>query len=174
MTTATVLLRASLVSAIFSVGASGALAPADDQDRNDHPDRFYTNTPLASDGAVPANFTDPHLHNGWGVAFNPQGFAWVNAADGNVSVLYDGNGQPSPQPNRLIVAVPGPNATPGNPTGIVFSGGADFVVSKGGVSGPARFIFATEQGNLAGWAPNVDLTNAVFIPTGADRKGTRL
>ena len=48
----------------------------------------------------------------------------------------------------------------------MFSGGADFVVTKGGVAGPARFIFATEQGNLAGWAPNVDLTHAVFVPKG--------
>jgi uncharacterized protein (TIGR03118 family) len=168
MTTASVLLRASLVSAIFSVAASVAVAHDDDNDRNDRPDRFYTNTPLVSDGAVPANFTDPHLRNGWGVAFNPQGFSWVNSADGNVAVLYDGNGQPSPQPNRLIVEVPGPNATPGNPTGIVFSGGMDFVVTQGGLSGPARFIFATEQGNLAGWAPNVDATHAVFVPKGAN------
>jgi uncharacterized protein (TIGR03118 family) len=49
----------------------------------------------------------------------------------------------------------------------VYSGGMDFVVTKGGVSGPARFIFATEQGNLAGWAPNVDATHAVFVPKGA-------
>jgi uncharacterized protein (TIGR03118 family) len=159
MTTASVLLRASLVSAICSVAASGALARDDD-----HPDRFYTNTPLVSDGAVQANFTDPHLHNAWGVAFNPQAFVWVNAADGNVAVLFDGSGQPSPQPTPLVVEVPGPNATPGNPTGIVFAGGVDFVVTKGGLSGPARFIFATEQGNLAGWAPNVDVTHAVFIP----------
>ncbi|HJY39718.1 MAG TPA: TIGR03118 family protein [Steroidobacteraceae bacterium] len=164
MTTASVLLRASLVSAILSVAAAGALA----DDRHDHddnrPDEFYRNTPLVSNGAVPANFTDPHLINGWGVAFNPQGFVWVNSADGNVAVLYDGNGQPSPQPTRLIVEVPGPDGTPGNPTGIVFSAGTDFVVTKGGVSGPARFIFATEQGNLAGWAPNVDATHAVFVP----------
>lgn len=164
MTTASVLLRVSLLSAILGVTATSALA----DDRHDHddnrPDQFYRNTPLVSNGAVPANFTDRHLINGWGVAFNPQGFAWVNAADGHVAVLYDGTGQPSPQPTRLIVAVPGPDGTPGNPTGIVFSGGADFVVTKGGVSGPARFIFATEQGNLAGWAPNVDATHAVFVP----------
>ena len=64
----------------------------------------------------------------------------------------------------LVVEIPGPDGTPGNPTGIVFSGGNDFAVTKGGVTGFARFIFATEQGNLAGWAPNVDVTHAVFVP----------
>lgn len=155
MNTASVLLRASLASAILSFAAAGASA-----------EQFYRNTPLVSNGGLHARVLDTNLVNAWGIAFNPTGFAWVNSADGNVSVLYDGNGQPSPQPQRLIVAVPGPDASPGNPTGIVFSGGTDFVVTKGGVSGPARFIFATEQGNLAGWAPNVDVTHAVFVPKG--------
>jgi uncharacterized protein (TIGR03118 family) len=164
MTTASVLLRASLVSAILGVAAAGALA----DDRHDHddnrPDQFYRNTPLVSNGAVRANFTDPNLRNGWGVAFNPQGFVWVADQVTGVSTLYDGTGQPSPQPTPLIVQVPGPDNSKGAPTGIVFSAGTDFVVSKGGVSGPARFIFATLQGNLAGWAPNVDATHAVFVP----------
>jgi len=167
MTTASVSLRVLLASAALIVANTMAVAHDDDQEdnhRGDRPDQFYTNKRLVSNGAFPANFTDPHLKNAWGVAFNPQAFVWVADADGNVSTLYDGTGQPSPQPTPLVVAIPGPDGTPGNPTGIVFSGGADFVVTKGGVSGPARFIFATEQGNLAGWAPNVDATHAVFVP----------
>jgi uncharacterized protein (TIGR03118 family) len=156
MNTASVLLRALLATATLSLVAAGAA----------HAEQFYRNRPLVSNGDLGARVLDTHLINGWGVAFNPQGFVWVNSADGNVSVLYDGNGTPSPTPQRLIVAVPGPDGSKGNPTGIVFSGGADFVVTKGGVSGPARFIFVTEQGNLAGWAPNVDATNAVFVPKG--------
>jgi uncharacterized protein (TIGR03118 family) len=167
MTTASVSLRLLLASVTLTVASAIAVAQDDaqgDNHRGDRPDQFYTNKRLVSNGAFPANFTDPHLKNAWGVAFNPQGFVWVADADGNVSTLYDGTGQPSPQPTPLVVAVPGPDDSPGNPTGIVFSGGADFVVTKGGVSGPARFIFATEQGNLAGWAPNVDATHAVFVP----------
>jgi uncharacterized protein (TIGR03118 family) len=167
MTTASVSLRLLLASVTLTVASAMAVAQDDaqgDNHRGDRPDQFYTNKRLVSNGAFPANFTDPHLKNAWGVAFNPQGFVWVADADGNVSTLYDGTGQPSPQPTPLVVAVPGPDDSPGNPTGIVFSGGADFVVTKGGVSGPARFIFATEQGNLAGWAPNVDATHAVFVP----------
>jgi uncharacterized protein (TIGR03118 family) len=172
MTTASVSLRVLLASVTMTVAAAMAVAHEDDQDNNhrgDRPDQFYTNQRLVSNGAFPANFTDPHLKNAWGVAFNPQAFVWVADADGHVSTLYDGTGQPSPPPptpQPLVVEVPGPDGTPGNPTGIVFSGGNDFAVTKGGVTGFARFIFATEQGNLAGWAPNVDVTHAVFVPKG--------
>jgi uncharacterized protein (TIGR03118 family) len=158
MTTAPVSLRALLAAASMTL-AAGAIA------HDDRSDQFYSNTVLTSDGALRANFTDPHLKNAWGLVFNPTAFAWVADADANVSTLYDGTGRPSPPvPAPLVVEIPGPDASKGNPTGIVFSGGSDFVVSKGGASGPARFIFATEQGNLAGWAPNVDATHAVFVP----------
>jgi len=157
MNTASASLRALLASATLTLVAAGAA----------HAEQFYRNKPLVSNGDLHARVLDRKLINGWGMAFNPTGFAWVNSADGNVAVLYDGNGTLSPTPQRLIVAIPGPDGSKGNPTGIVFSGGMDFVVTKSGVSGPARFIFATEQGNLAGWAPNVDATNAVFVPKGA-------
>ncbi len=152
MTTASLSLRALLACASFGVATTAAFA------HDNGPDQFFRNTPLVSNGAVPANFTDPHLKNAWGVAFNPQGFVWVNDEDGNVATLYDGTGQPTPQPTPLVVAVPGPDGTPGDPTGIVFSGGTDFVVTKGGLNGPARFIFATEQGNLAGRAASMSST----------------
>lgn len=166
MSTASVSLRVLLASVTLTVASAMAVASDDQEDnhRGERHDQSYTNQRLVSNGAFQANFTDPHLKNAWGVAFNPQAFVWVADADGNVATLYDGNGQPSPQPTPLVVAIPGPDGTPGNPTGIVFSGGNDFAVTKGGVTGFARFIFATEQGNLAGWAPNVDATHAVFVP----------
>jgi uncharacterized protein (TIGR03118 family) len=113
---------------------------------------------LVSDGTIPAAHTDPHLVNGWGVAFNPFGFAWVADADGNVSTLYDGDGNVQP----LVVQIPQPMAaTGGSPTGIVFNGSDRFVARKGTVSGPSRFLFATEQGVIAAWAPTVDPTHAL-------------
>jgi uncharacterized protein (TIGR03118 family) len=63
----------------------------------------------------------------------------------------------------------------GAPTGIVFSGGGHFVVSNGAASAPAAFLFATEEGMIAGWAPTVDLHNALpaggNVPGGAIYKG---
>jgi uncharacterized protein (TIGR03118 family) len=78
-----------------------------------------------------------------------------------LSTLYNGNGQI----NSLVVTVPPPNTTPPTPqsapTGIVFNGTSDFVVSGNGHSGPAAFIFVTEDGTVSGWNPTVDLTHAV-------------
>ena len=160
MSTATRQSWRGIACAAFTLVTSATLAH-DDPGRGHHSSSSYASEVLVSNGALPANFTDPNLINAWGVAFNPTGFVWVNAADAGKSVLYDGNGQPQ----TLVVTVPGPNGSAGNPTGIVFSGGADFVVTNGTTSGPARFLFATEQGTIDGWAPNVNATNA-FI--GAD------
>jgi uncharacterized protein (TIGR03118 family) len=127
-------------------------------DGNDKRGTFYTLHNLVSDGAVPAAHNDPHLKNGWGVAFNPNGFQWVANNATGTSTLYDGNGVPQ----SLVVTVPGPGGTQGAPTGIVFSSSNDFMVTNGVVSGPSRFIFATEDGTISGWAPNVDPTHAIL------------
>jgi len=126
-----------------------------DHDRGERP-RAYAVTPLVSDGVVATPFTDPNLKNAWGVAFNPNGFVWVVDNATGKSTLYDGHGMPQ----TLIVTIPGAGGQQGKPTGIVFSSSNDFVVTKNGLSGPARFIFATENGTISGWAPNVELTNA--------------
>ena len=141
---------------------------------------FYQQHNLVSDGFIPADHTDPNLVNGWGVAFNPFGPVWVADNGTGVSTLYDGTGNIVP----LVVQIPSPNNPlgGGNPTGIVFNGSSGFVVSKGTVSGPSRFIFATEDGVIAGWAPNLDVpisTYAVRVidnsaSTGAVYKGLAL
>src|SRR5262249_55741894 len=43
----------------------------------------------------------------------------------------------------------------GAPTGAVFNGGPGFVVSNDGQSGPAVFMFATENGTIRAWSPGV-------------------
>jgi uncharacterized protein (TIGR03118 family) len=68
------------------------------------------------------------------------------------------------------VAIPAPpSAGPGAvgaPDGQAFNtldpNSSDFVVSKNEKSGPAFFLFATEDGTIAGWNPNVDKANAVI------------
>src|SRR5205807_5264248 len=52
-------------------------------------------------------------------------------------------------------------SVPSAPPGVVFNGGAGFVVRSGSASGAARFIFATEQGTILGWNPAVAATQAV-------------
>jgi uncharacterized protein (TIGR03118 family) len=157
--------------------AAGATAQADGS--------FYMQHNLVSDGAVPADHVDPILvKNAWGIAFNPFGPDWVADNGSGVSTLYDGEGNAFPLPPGLplVVQIPSPTMDHGgNPTGIVFNGNpapTAFAVSQGGVSGSAKFIFATEDGVIAGWAPNVDGTHAIrvkFDPnSGAVYKGLAL
>ncbi|CAM3865464.1 TIGR03118 family protein [Paracidovorax anthurii] len=117
----------------------------------------FTARAVVSDGSIPSTQTDANLKNGWGIAFNPQGFVWVTATATQKSTLYDGNGVPQ----TLVVTVPGAGSAPANPTGIVFSGGNGFQVTRSGVTGPSRFIFSSEDGSISGWSPAADLNNAI-------------
>ena len=119
---------------------------------------------LVSDGGVPADHRDDNLKNGWGVAFNPNGFVWVADNGSGLATLYDGLGNPQ----SLVVSIPGPGGAPGTPTGIVFNGSNDFAVRGGTLTGPSRFIFAGEDGVISGWAPNVDGTHALHAVFMAD------
>ncbi|WP_213301929.1 TIGR03118 family protein [Paraburkholderia sacchari] len=116
-------------------------------------------TALVSDGVVPAAHTDANLKNPWGVAFNPQGFAWVADNGTNVATLYDGNGVPQ----SLVVTIPDGKNGSASPTGIVFNGTQSFTVSENGKSGVAAFIFAGEGGTITAWAPTVGPTNAFVM-----------
>ena len=146
----------ALVGTLLVVAAFSASHAADSPPQRG--DRFYAVTPLVSDGGVVARFTDPNLKNGWGVAFNPNGFVWVANNGSATSTLYDGDGKPQ----SLVVSIPGAGGAAGKPTGIAFSGSTSFAVTKNGVSGPGRFIFAGEDGTISAWAPNVDLTHAIL------------
>ncbi|WP_206606445.1 TIGR03118 family protein [Steroidobacter cummioxidans] len=126
----------------------------------------YQSKVLVSNGGMSANFTDSNLINGWGVAFNPTAYVWVNAEGTGKALLFDGNGEPQ----DLVVTIPGVGGAPSNPTGIVFSAGMDFVVNSGTTNGPARFLFATGQGTIAGWAPNVNATNAITVVDNSGQK----
>ena len=132
-------------------------AEAQDEDWDGH--HFYAAHALVSNGAVAADFTDANLVNAWGLAFNPNAVVWVANNGTGTSTLYDGAGKAAP----LVVDIP-PAAIGdglGHPTGIVFSGSSDFVVRQNSISGPSRFLFASEDGSISGWAPNVELHHAV-------------
>ncbi|MFC5500086.1 TIGR03118 family protein [Caenimonas terrae] len=100
---------------------------------------------------------DLHLVNGWGVAFNPQGFVWVADNGTSTSTLYDGNGVPQ----SLVVAIPAGHAGSARPTGIAFNGKQSFNVTRNGVSAASVFIFAGAAGTVSGWTPGVDPGNAI-------------
>ena len=82
------------------------------------------------------------------------------------STLYDQTGVPQ----DLVVTIPASatNTDGANPTGIVFNSGTGFVVSEGGVSGPAVFIFVSEDGSISGWAPTVASDHAIIAVDDGD------
>ncbi|MCE9668099.1 TIGR03118 family protein [Myxococcus stipitatus] len=148
----------SLATAMVFPGVANAQAPGELPNS-------YTQHNLVSDGAVTADHQDPNLVNPWGLAFNPNGVAWVADNGKGVSTLYDGEGNPQ----QLVVKIPVPAGVTDTaaPTGLVFSGSdSAFMVTSGAASGPARFIFATEQGLIAAWSPQAAPTDAVTV---ADR-----
>jgi uncharacterized protein (TIGR03118 family) len=115
---------------------------------------FFRRLNLVSDVPGLAAITDPNLVNAWGIGLAPSaGAFWVSDNGKDVTTLYTGdvNGQPFMK-NSLVVSIPG-----GKPTGQVFNGTSDFVVSSGLFSGPALFIFASESGQITGWNPAVPL-----------------
>ena len=139
------------------------------------PEGHYQRHDLVSDQAGVADHQDAHLMNAWGIAFNPFGFVWVADNATGVSTLYDGAGVPQ----SLVVTIPpAAGASSGNPTGIVFNASSGFLVAPPAASSSAKFIFATEDGVIAGWAPPVDGTHAILVKdnssSGAQYKGLAL
>jgi uncharacterized protein (TIGR03118 family) len=97
-------------------------------------------------GTSSTNPLDAQLVNAWGLARSPTSFWWVADNGTGISTLYDGTGTKQ----SLVVTIPVPtgHAPPSKPTGVVFNGTSEFVLPNGM---PARFIFVTEDGTIAGW-----------------------
>lgn len=122
----------------------------------------FQQTNLASDIPGLAAVTDPNLKNPWGMSFSATSPFWVSNQGSNNSTLYNGAGTPQ----ALVVTVPTTGAGPQGPTGQVFNGGSNFALTPGN---PARFIFATLSGEIAGWNPAVSPTTAVVQFAATDR-----
>jgi uncharacterized protein (TIGR03118 family) len=120
---------------------------------------------LQADSAAAASRVDAKLVNPWGIVFGAAGPVWIADNGSQSSTLYDGEGAAPRGP----VAIPAAAGGDFNPSGVVKNpGSTDFVVSKGGASAAATFIFDGEGGSLAGWAPAVDANNAVIAFSAAD------
>jgi uncharacterized protein (TIGR03118 family) len=132
--------RVALLVAAFAVLVGTAYAAASS----------YTQANLVSDQSGVAAHVDADLVNAWGLTSLPTSPWWVSDNGTNVSTLYQADG------TKRALTVQVPNA----PTGAVSNTGTHFVVSNGSASGPALFLFATEEGKILGWNPSVDPTKA--------------
>jgi uncharacterized protein (TIGR03118 family) len=142
--------RRSLTTAVGAVALTAILvAPTAAHDPG--PANAYAVTYLVSDGSVPAASKDANLVNGWGLTRGPTTPWWVSDNGTDKSTLYNGAGATL----GLVVDVAG------GPTGTVFNPGTGFAV--GGA--PARFLFATEGGQILGWQSGLGTVAGL----GADR-----
>ena len=117
-----------------------------------------------------AAHTDSNLVNPWGMTASSNGTIWVSDNGTGVSTLYHQDGTAL----SLVVTIPtsARNKDGGNPTGVVFNSTPFFKVTKNGNSQPAKFIFASEDGSISGWNPNVDGTNAIIAVDNGTNNGT--
>ncbi|MGH8138147.1 MAG: TIGR03118 family protein [Steroidobacteraceae bacterium] len=146
--------------------------------RADNDDLAYKQINLVSDGAASAVTPDSQLKNPWGIATLPGAPFWIADNGTGVSTLYDGHGNIVP----LTVKIPAPKGVPdgskATPTGIVWNPNGQLFLVKPQLA--ALFIFATEDGTISAWNPNVDLHNAILeadesqIGAGAVYKGLAL
>src|SRR5438128_2754714 len=129
----------ALATGLLSLSATGAGAGAGKT--------AFTQTNLVSNRTDQgASVIDPSLQNPWGISAGPSTPMWVSDNGAGVTTLYRGDGSKVP---LTVVIPPGAGSsegTLGTPTGTVFNGNsAEF---RGD-----RFLFATEDGTLAGWQP---------------------
>jgi uncharacterized protein (TIGR03118 family) len=101
-----------------------------------------------------AQILEPNLQNAWGIAIRPAGLGghfWVTANTTRQSIEYVGDvgGVPLFQDDLKVVG------TTGTPTGVVFNGGTQFVVTQahpaGPITAPAKFLFANDSGEITAW-----------------------
>jgi uncharacterized protein (TIGR03118 family) len=146
---------AALAAIVFTVvlTASNALA------------QHFTRTDLTTNGV------DPNLVNAWGMSRASTSPWWISDNGTGLATLYNAVGAAQ----GLVVTIPagkdqeGPSA----PTGTVFNAFNGFFELAPGQR--SIFLFATENGTIAGWNPNVNPTVAVTkidnSASGASYKG---
>lgn len=146
----------TLASAVAVAAFSAFLAHAQESAN------AYRQTNLVSNGAIPAANTDADLQNAWGIAFLPGTPFWIADNGTGLATLYDGTGA---KQSRVVHIPAPPSASQGAtaaPTGIVANPTSQFQLPN--TTLPSLFIFATEDGTIAGWNPSLsDPGSAVIV-----------
>ena len=119
--------------------------------------RFTVNIQVSDQASDHPAVLDPLLVNAWGLALSPTSPLWVANNGTATATLYSGT--TTIKKVGLTVTIPGADAAP---TGQAFNGTGDFVVTGPLGSGPARFLFVGENGDIDGWSPAADATHAIL------------
>lgn len=138
-------------------------------------------TNLVSDQPGVAAHQDANLVDAWGVVETKAGTVWVANNVTGASTVYDSSGNPitGASGSPLVITIPGPDGTgTAALTGVALNTGKNFVVTSATGSGPAEFLYATEDGTIAGWGPGLNSTQGVLAinnnAAGAVYKGLTL
>ena len=126
--------------------------------------QHYVQTNLQANTAGVAEATDAQLVNSWGMTRSSGSTWWVSDNLKGVSTLYNGPGQKQSLVVTIPPADPNNKKTPiGSPTGAVSNASTtNFLLDP---KDPALFMFATLDGTIAAWNPNVAITNGAKAPS---------
>jgi len=104
---------------------------------------------------------EPTFIHGWGLSHRPSGVGghfWVIGNGSGISYQFVGdvNGTPLFQDEIAYMTVPpSPNGDQASPTGTVFNGSSNFVITQdapnGAITAPTKFFFATINGVISAW-----------------------
>ena len=167
--------RSTLATALVAVFISYLGTPAAVKTGGYVPTDLVTNRSFTDKNGIPhtGQLQDANLLNPWGVTEIPTGSPfWISDNGAGVATLYNvpANTPNSVTKNPRVVSIPTPGHpldSSGAPTGTVFNittlpgSTPGFMIS--GVEGDgvtktsaaATFLFATEDGTIVGWNPNV-------------------
>ncbi|MEV5874202.1 TIGR03118 family protein [Streptomyces sp. NPDC052101] len=155
--------RVRLLTAVaLALGTVGALAaaPPGAVAAPRKADHGFRERDLVSDLAGRAERQDQNLVNPWGLVRTQDGAIRVSNNGTSTSTVYSGARDHRPV-TVLTPVVHLPDSA--DPTGIVRNDTRDFRFTASGRSGPARFIFAGENGGLFAFNPQVLPTTGVQV-----------
>ncbi len=112
---------------------------------------------------------DPTLAEPWGLVLSAGQPAVAASRTSGASSSYDGVGRAQPGADPLRLQLPfGTEGTGGGVGSVVANSTDGFVVSVAGKSAPARLLYASTNGLIAAWSPEVDMRRAVVVHAASD------
>lgn len=120
---------------------------------------------VADDDDADAENVDENLVNAWGIAYGPETPFWVANEGSGTATAYSGAGVTEFDPVRMPTGAR-------SVTGLVFNDGDGFEVGPANARVPAQLIFATEEGALVGWSPDLRPSTEAVVAVEAPDEGS--
>jgi uncharacterized protein (TIGR03118 family) len=121
---------------------------------------------ITNQSTVSATTFDPALKNSWGLSEFPNGGPlWVADNNSGLATIYNFKTFANITPPGSGIAIPGLMGAAGAPTGNVFTTLSTdaFDLTPGNANTHAFFVFDTEDGLIAAWAPKVNAGAAITV-----------